>query len=264
MKKLIALLLVVMMLGSTVAFADTNASIAPYAPEDYKTDGSVLDTPKTELWLQVDATGQIDVTVPLVLVFKTDIDGGKATSPDTYMFTNHSSADLVVTTIVTTDGDKTDDKPTTLELVAYDDTTTLLEDQYMVKLSVPADVDLGTGASTTGWDLDTTPHTNDKANGGLFELKKAAANAGEAGTTTQVIVDMSTGPLSFITKRTTDAAGNDTGMDTTMGVHLLTVTYTVAIDTSDTVGSDITDDPNPATGTTGITDTAAQTFTPTT
>lgn len=255
MKKLIALLLVVMMLGSTVAFADTNASIAPYAPEDYKTDGSVLDTPKTELWLQVDATGQIDVTVPLVLVFKTDIDGGVATSPLTYKMTNNSSSDLVVTQIDTVvEQQVASTNP--MAIVAYTtaNRTDLARDQYQARLRVLNGVVLGSKADGTSiensWDLATASHANDKVRGGLFELIKDAD--------TRIIADMSTGELSFITPRAKDADGNDAGMDTTQGVKLLTVTYTVAIDTSDAIGTDITDDSD---GT--KTDTKDQSFTTT-
>ena len=235
MKKLIALLLVVMMLGSTVAFADDNASIEVREADDVYTSGAgqaELSTPKTELWLQVDATGQIDVTVPLVLVFKTDIDGGVATSPDTYKITNNSTADLVVTQIATAVEANDADNPMTL--VEYT-TTDLARDQYKVQLTVPTGVVIGDEA-TNGWDLKTATHANNKVKGGLFELLKDGS--------TRVIADMSTGELSFVTKRTTDAAGNDTGLDTTKGVHLLTVTYTVAIDTSDAIGETITTSPN--------------------
>lgn len=231
MKKIISLLLVVLMLGSTMAFADISEIEVREADDTYQSDinQSVLDTPYTELWLQVDASGQIDVTVPLVLVFKTDIDGGDATSPETYKITNNSSADLVVTQIATSVQATSTANPMTL--VAYD-STTLARDEYKAKLSVPTGVVLGTGA-TNDWDLRTATHSNDKAKGGLFELLKD--------TSTRVIADMTTGELSFVTSRTVDANGADTGMDTTKGVHLLTVTYTVAIDTSDAIGADITD-----------------------
>lgn len=247
MKRLFALVLAVLMLGSVAAFAD--GTIENYGPDvQYATakdhNEDTLNTPYTELWLMVDAEGQIDVTVPLVLVFKTDIDGGTATSPATYQITNNSSADLVVTNIDTVTNNVVDDNTNHPMVLKPYDTATLARDEYKVQLSVQQNsagnnVVLGDG-ETGAWDLETAAHENNKILGGLFELVKD--------TSTRVYADMSTGKLSFITTREVDADGNDAGMDDTKGVHLLTVTYTVAIDTSDAIGEDVTTAPSTASG----------------
>lgn len=219
MKKIFSFLLVIMMLCSisTAAFATTTFEVRE-ADDSWNTDGTELNTPKTELWLQVDASGQIDVTVPLVLVFKTDIDGGTASTATNYKITNNSSAQLAVTKVATAVSD------TKTSLVAYN-TANLAEDQYKVQLS----------AGNAVLDLKTAEHTEAAINGGLFTLAKAAANGD--GTPTTVTVDMSTGKLSFVTARTADDE-----LDTTKGIKLLTVTYTVAIDTASAIAGDtITD-----------------------
>jgi len=237
MKKFLALLMAVLMvLSCTVAFAEEyeEAKIDVREADDrYSIDGKELDTPKTELWLQVEATGQIDVTVPLVLVFQTTIDGGKATSPETYKITNNSTADLVVTKIATA-VEAESDATNPMALVAYTDTPQ--EDEYKVQLSVKEETVKGAGESGA-WDLYDNEHARVAKQGGLFELKKAVPN-GE-GTDTRVIADMTTGKLSFVTLTTGE--GSEEKLDDTKGVHLLTVTYTVAIDTSDAIGETITD-----------------------
>lgn len=242
MKRLFALVLAVLMLGSVAAFADVSEIEVREADDRYQSgiNQTTLDTPYTELWLQVDASGQIDVTVPLVLVFKTDIDGGEAQSPATYMITNNSSADLVVTNIDTLTNNVVDANTNHPMVLKPYDTATLARDEYKVQLSVQKnsennDVVLGEG-ETGVWDLETAAHENNKILGGLFELVKD--------TSTRVYADMETGKLSFITTRLVNGTGEDAedaGMDDTKGVHLLTVTYTVAIDTSDAIGTDITD-----------------------
>lgn len=235
MKRLIALVLVVLMLGSTAAFADVDTMLGVSAETNSMSgENSTVDGAKTELWLQVDADGQIDVTVPLVLVFRTNIDGGVADTASNYKLKNNSTSDVVVTTIATAhETDNNTSQP--MSIVAYTETPT--EDQYKVQLSVADAVAVGTkdaeGKEIRKWDLATTSHTAAPLAGGLFELPKATANG--AGTDTIVKVDMTTGKLSFVTKR--DA--ND-DLDATQGVKLLTVTYTVAIDTSDAIGSQIT------------------------
>lgn len=232
MRKLVSLILAVVMICSmavTAFAADNNATLTQNTPtSSYEADAKT-GAVNTELWLQVDAEGQIDVTVPLVLVFKTDIDGGNATSPNTYGITNNSTSDLVVTEIKTVAENKTAAQPMTL--VAY--TATPTEDQYKVQLSVANDVVKGEGSSGA-YDLHTASHTNDAIKGGLFELVKPEANATE-GKFTQITADMATGKLSFVTSRT-----NNDELDTTKGVKLLTVTYTVAVDTSDAIGTNIT------------------------
>lgn len=253
MKRLIALVLVVLMLGSTAALADSNARIDPFTTADnnnntYHADGFVLNNddgkgPQTELWLQVEASGQIDVTVPLVLVFKTNIDGGDATTADNYMITNNSRADLVVTDIKTATNNNKDDNP--MSLVTFGDGAKPERDEYKVQLSVDkAKVVVGTDAAAVNgmWDLKTNAHHGSAVNGGLFELKKAELNDAKemTGTPTVVTASMVTGELSFVTAMT--GTGDSAAMDTTKGVQLLTVSYTVAIDTSDVgdIGNTIT------------------------
>lgn len=196
----------------------------------------------TEIWLQVDATGQIDVTVPLILVFQTNIDGGEATAPTTYVIKNNSTADIVVTKIVThetTEAASTVENPMTLE--TYDNDLTLAEDKYAAKIDFTGKtVVLGKGAADI-YDLKTalsaTAYTNPAYEGGLFEVK-------ENGGTTYVPVMMKTGPLSFVTSRTPN--GTEESMNQTRGIQLMTIVYTVAIDTSDAIGEAINETMNAA------------------
>ena len=200
----------------------------------------------TELWLQVEASGQIDVTVPLVLVFQTNIDGGEATSPNTYKITNHSSADLVVTQIKVTDV-KTEANKQPMTKVAWLDV--LKEDQYKAKLNVDKNVvTLGKGQSGE-YDLKQETYTAERHQGGIFELRKAEADKYEEGTDTPIALTMKTGRLSFITSRTEKTPKDDKSqlndaMDNTKGIQLMTITYTVAIDTSDAYGEEITNNVN--------------------
>lgn len=245
MKKIVSLILAVLMIASLTVTAFAADFEVREADDKYTADASTMNTPQTELWLQVDATGQIDVTVPLVLVFKTDIDGGIADTGTNYGITNSSTADLVVTNIAVEEvAFSAEAQP--MDLVAYN-TENLAEDKYKVQLSVAEDVVKGkftSGTNSGTYDLYTATHENAAKAGGLFELKKADANA-TSGKFTAIKADMSTGKLSFVTSRKTDADE----MDANKGVKLLTVTYTVAIDTSDAIGSDITTSANnPATG----------------
>lgn len=213
-------------------------------------DNDISGQAATELWLQVEASGQIDVTVPLVLVFQTNIDGGAANSSDKYGIINHSSADLVVTKIEVQDV-KVNEEPT-MENVEWK-TSPLKEDQYKAQLSV--DAQMGEGyAEKHDFDLHTKKYIGERWQGGIFELKKAPKNAdvnkGE-GTKTAIQLSMETGKLSFVTSRVeedpkdTKSQLNDK-MDTAKGIQLMTITYTVAIDTSDAYGEEITTNANVA------------------
>jgi hypothetical protein len=104
----------------------------------------------------------------------------------------------------------------------------LAKDTYGVQLSVKSNVNVGTDVSSP-WDLNTKKYENTASKGGLFELEKASSSG--TGTDTLVDVAMSTGKLSFVTKRTAKDE-----LDKTKGVQLLTITYTVAIDSKDAVG----------------------------
>lgn len=194
----------------------------------------------TEIWLQVDATGQIDVTVPLVLVFQTNIDGGQATSPTDYKIINHSTADLVVTKIATKKVDfDTNKQP--MNMVAWAaSAANLAEDTYCVQIhGITGAPGNGKTADAT-YDLNTAEYKQQAIEGGLFQLAKAPADqkANGNGTDTNLNVSMKTGRLSFVTHRTDD--GDTDSMTATKGIQLLTITYTVAIDTSDAYGEEIT------------------------
>lgn len=225
MKRLIALVLVVLMLGSTAAFAADDTMLGVSSENAVLKTEAGSGTAATELWLQVDAEGQIDVTVPLVLVFRTNIDGGKAQAATNYMITNNNNAPVVVTDVVVSEGRTTD--PT--KLVAYKADKALYEDEYMVQLT--ADAVAGTDGKTV-FDFMTGTYTNPASAGGLFKLNRDTAN--KAAEATTIKAEMATGSFSFVTKR--DA--ND-GFDKTQGVHLNTVTYTVAFDTSVEYGTTI-------------------------
>lgn len=267
MKKVFALVLSLMMilcsvsaLATEVTDADTivNANDGAAFDTNIKVHGDntiryrdaaandISGEAATELWLQVEASGQIDVTVPLVLVFQTNIDGGEATSPNTYKITNHSSADLVVTQIKVTDV-ATEANKQPMTKVAYIDT--LQEDQYKAKLNVDKNVvTLGKGQSGE-YDLKQETYTAERHQGGIFELRKAEAGKNEEGTDTPIALTMKTGRLSFITSRTEKTPKDDKSqlndeMDTTKGIQLMTITYTVAIDTSDAYGEEITNNVN--------------------
>ncbi|MBR4039476.1 MAG: hypothetical protein IKJ11_05185 [Clostridia bacterium] len=279
MKKFLSLLLAAMMLLScTTAFAasdtvqntthgdwdNTTADIDAYDSVTYSdtTDYDTTAELGTELWMQVTADGQIDVTVPLVLVFQTNIDGGTANTAEDYRISNNNNAEVVVTKV---EFDKTvrggtDKKP--MEMVAYADGKTLTENQYMVQLDVVTDTTNGAelvngntlngdyventnmtvvdyaGASSTGtnggkYDMLATSYAKPAKEGGLFKLNKTAN--GTTKTDTYLDVTMGTGRLSFVTATTYDDEDNEV-LDNTKGVHLLTATYTVAIDTSKQYG----------------------------
>ena len=222
MKKIIALILALVMLGSMSVFAaDADVSSLTVGDDEgsFKVDADNANTASqsTDLWLQVEASGQIDVTLPLLLVFKTNIDGGEAATGTNYKITNNSSAPLVVTevdTIIAANSGMT--------LVDYA-TAAYAEDTYGVQLT----------SGTTTIDLFDGKATNAKSalEGGVFELAKAAADG--TGTATEVNVEMKTGEISFVTKY------DDEGLAEEYGVKLLTVKYTVAIDTSEGKGTEI-------------------------
>lgn len=269
MKKVFALVLSLMMilcsvsaLATEVTEADTivngsatfletdedgDADIDVRGEIRYRDEGKfdVTGEAATELWLQVEASGQIDVTVPLVLVFQTNIDGGEATSPNTYKITNHSSADLVVTQIKVTDV-ATEDNKQPMTKVAWLDV--LKEDQYKAKLNVGEGVTLGKGQPRE-YDLKRETYTAERHQGGIFELRKAEADKYEEGTDTPIALTMKTGRLSFVTSRVEKNPKDENSqlndeMDTTKGIQLMTITYTVAIDTSDAYGEEITTNVN--------------------
>lgn len=197
--------------ATDISELETNDAVSHYDSDG--SGGTSVDDPsvKTELWLQVDASGQIDVTVPLVLIFKTNIDGGSATTGTSYMIQNNSTAPLVVTKI-----ERQDVGSSQMTLKNFAAPSALGEDEYGVQLEA---------GSKGPWDLMTASHSATRENGGLFGIPKQVANSETAGETV-IKATMNTGKLSFITARD----GQD--MDTTKGVKLMNITYTVAMDTS--------------------------------
>lgn len=275
MKKFLSLILAAMLLMSCTAFATGVSEVDTITngtkPTDWDGDTGDIDAydnvnygdetkydtngkAATELWLQVDATGQIDVTVPLVLIFQTNIDGGTASTGTDYQITNNSSANLAVTKIEVVDKHETSSYTQTADNAlapkAFPTSGTALGvDEYAVKLTVSNPYLSTDNESNFVFDFFKNNSANteslDKIKGGLFELEKAGSDG--TSKTTKVDVTMQTGKLSFVTSRATTTDGNDTndtdaddnGLDSKKGVHLLTVTYTVAISTKDAVGESI-------------------------
>lgn len=251
LKKWTAVLLAAMLLMGTAMAASaptptqgTNMSVVVNTTtsqyDSTNTSATATSSPSvnTQLWLQVDATGQIDVTVPLVLVFKTDIDGGKAaTGTDgTYKITNNSTAPVVVTSIKATDDDTTVSSTSAsgakMTLATYNESS-MAQDNYGVKLTV-ADGKFGTQNDSTDLDLHgttTTAATRAAKDGGLFKIGSSTND------NTKIInAQLVTGKLSFVTVR---ATGTTDTMDEKKGVKLMTITYTVGLDTSTAYGTDI-------------------------
>ncbi len=269
MKKFLALALAMMMVFACVSALaeDDNAQMYLNAADggdaylshfseenEYDEDGAAsTGEVNTEIWLQVVASGQIDVTVPLVIVFQTNIDGGSATSPSEYQIINYSTADLVVTKVSIETNSATkdredDDTSHPMELVSY--TTDLARDQYKAQLSVATE---SVHASTGEWDLFTGDE-NDNVDldedgfyyisaleGGLIILPKCdydSTSGDKEGTSTDLTIEMATGALSFVTKHAT--VEEKDVLDVTKGVKLLNINYVVAIDTYTGIGDDIT------------------------
>jgi len=232
MKKIIALILALVMLGSVSVFAadvttdaDSSLTVGNETGKFLVTEdasGNAVDAAQhTDIWLQVEASGQIDVTVPLLLVFKTNIDGGNATPPTNYGITNNSTADLAMISIVT---DPISDTATAtspaVTLKAFSATGEYGEDEYGVQLSVASETDpfdLYNGGTYTWTGSALEP---------LFVLP-------QDGETTDVTVNMGTGELSFVTEHDKDGLVENTG------VKLMSITYTVAIKTQGGKGETI-------------------------
>ena len=262
MKKILAFVMIFMLLCGSALATGTNyvSTFTASDPEKWVAESNNEETniAKTELWLKVAATGQIDVTVPLVLVFQTNIEGGDAISAEGYTITNHSTADLVVTRLEV-DVEGQDAAPFSegsnpMALVEWDSisgqgTANVANvDQYAVQLSAgdanrvnrngeasqiiseidvhainnPAENKLGVLHAASGTAIE-----RDDEVGGLFLLPRKTSGGAE--TAVAVTAEMETGPLSFVT-------------DGEKGVYLLTITYTVAIDTSGVIGETITSD----------------------
>ena len=251
MKKLISFLLVIMLLSSisvsafandATGFTTKNASLT-VGDDDatFKVTDNTA-TQKTDLWIQVEAADQIDAVVPLLLVFKTNIDGGNANTGTNYAITNNSTADLAVTSITVNKVAQDDDnKINPMDLVKAG--STLGEDQYEVQLVVEAVTDSqGTTIASKTFDLydiDTAENnTQSKTalNGGVFVLPSKDEKNSDDNVTT-IDVQMKTGKLSFSTKHET--ANDRQQLDESVGVKLLSVSYVVAINTNTAIGTEI-------------------------
>lgn len=234
MKKWITLVLaLVLALCCAVALAE-NAEFEVYENNGQDILSTYNATPadgedpslETEVWLRVRAKGQINVTVPLVLVFETNIDGGYAKAPDPYTFKNNSTAELLITEMQVTEAADSNMKLVALEVVDADDITeqSLATDTYVARVMTML-------SGSTPWFYDLG------VDGGKVEPSGnlvAIANLPVGGTGTYIPIEMATGPLSFVTKHVNGE------LDATKGVKLFTVKYTVAIDTRNGVGETIT------------------------
>lgn len=289
MKKFLAMLLAAMMLlssvgalaaidphenGAVISFdVDTgtdnseleveNDYTSRYKKEDWKQTDAANSTVKTELWMQVDASGQIDVTVPLVLVFSTNIDGGKAQEAANYVIYNNNTRNSVaVDKIEVTNG--ADNTQMTLQskttfnneknLGTGDD-----KRNYYYVVFEPEKNTSDTSASSAngiGIAMDTKIHsgTQDTTDGPIYYDLYNATTANPVGKTHYNTTDstavalmtigqggsinlkptMETTPLNFVTANFMEDA-----QQFAHGVHLLNVTYTVGLQYMDAQGRDI-------------------------
>lgn len=258
MKKILALILAAMMLLGGAAMADTEDMTEEHVgtqTDFMKTgDPATSASQSTDVWLQVEASGQIDVTVPLVVVFKTNIDGGSASTGNTYKIVNNSSAAIKVTEVSVTDtqeqftqnGVTENMKAVETMTGAYNEyTLTMLPtDQYAgqdkvwtdAKSVVDAD---GDGSVTfkkesTGNVYKIASSTDAQAKGlWRIEKKDDAKDTDES----YINLTLSTSKLSFVTNQ---KKVNDESVEN--GVKLFNVAYTVKIDDSTAVGGDIQDE----------------------
>ena len=99
MKKLVSFVLAALLMLSVVAFAASGdpSLVVKDTSIIYNFTADNVNTGKVEtyIYLEVIAQGQIDVTVPLFLVFSTDVDGGKAKEPSNYKITNNNKDSAV-------------------------------------------------------------------------------------------------------------------------------------------------------------------------
>ena len=245
MKKIIAIVLALaLVLSCTAALAAQVTTAGWSTPEEgtnmnVKTSGAGnfrvddIDKPtkaeqKTALWLQVEASGQINCTIPLALVYKTNIDGGNAATANNYKIINNSTANLGVIEI------KVDVKDTTNTTLKKGVDYASALDTYKGSLTVSGTYtldggncvkDLGDVYAAGSHKITTTSAAP------FFVIKKASSGANS----TPIAMGITTGPLSFVTK-----AADGTGESAKeYGIHLLDVTYVVAINTNEAKGSEV-------------------------
>jgi len=262
MKKFMAILLVAIMMLSTVAFATSASTITGRDPADGEANkDSFLNTNgaeskfladeghddikagndhttgevDTELWLQVTAGGQIDVTVPLVLIFSTNIDGGTATQAQNYKIINNNLFNSVSVDKIEVTTETQNDITLVSKATALGDGdgkwTNATRDQYYVVFT-PAFDDAnaannegfkdGKDATITEYDLNDATGTTqynltgaDKTDLVLFQIRE--------GGNVNLNPTMATTALTFATHDGNDAISNG------LGLKLLTVKYTVGL-----------------------------------
>lgn len=251
MKKFLAMLLAAMMLLSSVgALAevqdDSTLKIKPAVNSRFYSDSTTEGEVDTELWLQVAADGQIDVTVPLVLIFSTNVDGGKATEANNYKIVNNNDRSSISVDKIEVKKNNNNSHMTLVNSYnnGWNDTT---RDQYYVTLT-PSTTYTGSDATandvleTQVYDLYTAVNTPYSKNG-ENEKSESLFRIGE-NSSVKLTANMVTTPLTFVTGITDEA--NDTYLNkgegeadaanSGKGIELLTITYTVALE-YDTVES---------------------------
>ena len=273
MKKILALLLAALMLLSCTALAAfdplAKGGDAIYFSPEVENDNSKLDIHnnlisryqkedvqdgkvETELWLQIEASGQIDVTVPLVLVFSTNVDGGYATAADNYKIYNNNTRNSIaidkIEVEIKSDGENL------LNLKTDDDFYKLTpndRDYYSVVMKpFPADKEKTVASGNQEANKALAMNTQVHAGYDFIDLAKAVVSGNSktaydtTGTTKEATQNalmtlgqggiinlkptMKTTPLSFVTSEAD-----------TKGVHLLNVTYTVGLQYTQNDGSDL-------------------------
>lgn len=269
MKKFLSLLLAAMMLLSCASAMATHVdddTTTQWMENVYVGDQTLFSevggqnetsaTQTTDVWLQVEASGQIDVTIPLVAVFKTDIDGGNETISDSYKIINYSSAPIAVTQVdiedqntnVTVNGKDSDmTMVETVNAANYDEysLTMLPKDRYTTNpwstaKNVKGDFTAATTNATTlaakqKYTLTSNGYSQKEAKGlWLVERKGAVNDSNEKLDESYINLTLTTSPLSFVTKQKSNNNGNIEN-----GIKLFTITYTVEIADDAPVGGDI-------------------------
>lgn len=257
MKKILALILAAMMLlGGAAMATDMTEVVHVGSQEDFVETGdpATSASQSTDVWLQVEASGQIDVTVPLVVVFKTNIDGGSASTGNTYKIVNNSSAAIKVTEVKVQD-QKTDVSgngvTSNMTMVKELPSSGATYDQYTLTMK-PTDhyqnkyyftTDNGENVYTYFTDAGTASDQGTfvkKADAvqtqGLWRIERSdgAENGSDE---SKITLTLSTSKLSFVTNQ--KSVDNE---DVENGVKLFNVAYTVKIDDSTAVGGDIKDE----------------------
>ena len=222
--------------------------ISRYVKED-GTEGTV----STELWMQVDASGQIDVTVPLVLVFSTNVDGGKATEATNYKIYNNNVRNSIAVDKITVAQDSQGVANTTfVSKTEFEDLDDNARDYYYVILEpevvAAADIKVSDNQTTLkSLAMNTQVHveeydlheaqSEDKYNE-TADKATSLMTLGQGGEI-NLKPTMVTTPLTFVTTGYNETENGDAD-EATKGIKLLTVTYTVGLKYNTVTGADIT------------------------